>query len=61
LTESATQPKGSHGKEGWADKMDFVLLRDAPAHYTEMIRKNERNYWAWNQRGSAWHEKGELD
>jgi tetratricopeptide (TPR) repeat protein len=53
--------RGEDGKEGWADKDDFILLRDAPAYYTDLIRKNEKYAWAWNQRGIAWMKKGELD
>jgi tetratricopeptide (TPR) repeat protein len=53
--------RGNNGREGWADKADFVLLRDAPAHYTDMIRKDESNSWAWIQRGVAWREKVKLD
>lgn len=49
------------GKEGWGEKVDFVLLQDAPAHYTDLIRQNESWVWAWGSRGLAWKEKGELD
>lgn len=49
------------GKEGWGEKTDFVLLQDAPAHYTDIIRQNENDIWAWGNRGLAWEQKGELD
>jgi len=48
-------------REAWAEKKDMVLLRDAPGHYTDLIRVNEKDLWAWNMRGIAWGEKGELD
>ncbi len=53
--------RGSDGKEGWAEKADFTLLADAPGVYTDLIKADEKNGWAWNQRGLAWHEKGEWD
>jgi len=42
------------GSEGWADKADFVRLPDAPAYFTELIRQDRRNAWAWAARGIAW-------
>jgi tetratricopeptide (TPR) repeat protein len=53
--------RGEDRREGWADKADFVLLRDAPAFYTDLIRRDEKDGWAWAQRGVAWKQKGELD
>ncbi len=49
------------GEEGWVDKADMVLVRDAPAFYTTFIRQNPKNTWAWNHRALAWFEKRELD
>jgi tetratricopeptide (TPR) repeat protein len=59
--EGSLRIRGNDGKEGWVDKADFVLLRDAPAFFTNLIRKDEKGAWAWNQRGIAWRNKGELD
>ena len=48
------------GREGWADKADFVRLPDAPAYFTELIRQDRRNAFAWTSRGIAW-PPGEVD
>src|SRR5262245_57991447 len=45
------------GKEGWAEKADFVLVSDAPAFFTQLIRKDPKNVWAWTMRGNAWSAK----
>jgi tetratricopeptide (TPR) repeat protein len=42
------------GKDGWADKSDFVRLTDAPAFFTDVIRKDPNNVWAWTMRANAW-------
>ena len=42
-------------------KEDFTLLADAPGVYTDIINADEKNGWAWNMRGLAWHEKGEWE
>jgi len=42
------------GKEGWADKANFVRLADAPAYFTEVIRKDPMNVWAWSMRANSW-------
>src|SRR5687768_11900156 len=41
------------GKEGWADKNNFVPVPNAPAYFTDVIRKDPRNAWAWSMRGAA--------
>src|SRR5262245_31440474 len=48
------------GREGWADKADFVRVPDAPAFFTELIRQDRRDTWAWASRGIAW-PPGEVD
>ena len=53
--------RGDDGKEGWAEMADFTLLADAPGVYTDMIKADEKNGWAWHMRGAAWDEKGEFD
>jgi tetratricopeptide (TPR) repeat protein len=53
--------RNNDGKEGWADKKDFVLLRDAPAYCTGLIRKNEGDAWVWTMLGVARYEKGERE
>ena len=53
--------RGDDTKEGWAQKEEFVLLADAPAVYTDMIRVDEKNTWAWDMRGLAWRQKGEVE
>src|SRR5262249_38533583 len=50
-----------NGKEAWAEKSDFVLVRDATTFYTELIRTDAKNSWAWHQRGIAWNYQGEYD
>ena len=42
------------GKEGWADKANFVRLTDAPAFFTDVIRKDPKSVWAWTMRANAW-------
>jgi tetratricopeptide (TPR) repeat protein len=42
------------GREGWADKADFVRVPDAPVYFTELIRRNPRDTFAWAARGIAW-------
>jgi tetratricopeptide (TPR) repeat protein len=53
--------RGYDGKEGWADKADFVLARDAPGFFTDVIRRDAKNPWPWHMRGVAWAMKGEPD
>jgi tetratricopeptide (TPR) repeat protein len=61
VTDGFLRIRDRYGREGWVDQDDMVLLRDAPAHYTDLIRANDKDRWAWNQRGAAWQEKGDLD
>jgi tetratricopeptide (TPR) repeat protein len=48
-------------REGWVDKADFVLVRDAPAYFGRRVQANPRDTWALVMRGVGWLEKGELD
>src|SRR5262249_5924108 len=49
------------GKEGWAEKSNFVRVADAPAFFTDVLRKNPRDVWAWTMRASAWALNGNND
>jgi len=42
------------GREGWADKANFVRLTDAPAFFTDVIRNDPTSVWAWTMRANAW-------
>jgi tetratricopeptide (TPR) repeat protein len=48
-------------REGWVDKNDFVLLPEAPAYFTQVVRMNPGNTWGWLQRGVAWRGVGKLE
>jgi tetratricopeptide (TPR) repeat protein len=48
-------------REGWADKADFVLVRDAPAYFDRRVQANPNDRWALYGRASAWLYRGELD
>jgi tetratricopeptide (TPR) repeat protein len=50
---------GNH--EGWADKDDFILARDAPAYFHGRVQANPKDAWALFMRGVGWEQKGELD
>jgi tetratricopeptide (TPR) repeat protein len=47
--------------EGWVDKADFVLVRDAPAYFSRRIQANPKDTWALLMRGEGWRQKGEPD
>ncbi len=47
--------------EGWADKSQFVLVRDAPAYFHRRVQANPKDTWALFMRGVGWLEKGEPD
>jgi tetratricopeptide (TPR) repeat protein len=49
------------GVEGWFDKADAVLLEDAIYYFTDRIRRNEKEAYAYAHRGWAWKERGEFD
>jgi tetratricopeptide (TPR) repeat protein len=48
-------------KEGWAVKDDFVLSRDAPAYFTDRIRANPNDDFAYWSRGNGWYDRGDYD
>jgi tetratricopeptide (TPR) repeat protein len=48
-------------KEGWADKDDFLLSRDATAYFTTRINANAQDEFAWFHRGTAWRDRGEHE
>jgi tetratricopeptide (TPR) repeat protein len=48
-------------REGWVDKNDFLLSRDAPAYFTERLRINPKDSWSLVMRGSSWHSCGDWD
>jgi predicted Zn-dependent protease len=48
-------------REGWVDKGDFVLVRDAPAYFHRRVQANPKDTYALAMRGVGWLEKGEPD
>ncbi|HBI46442.1 MAG TPA: hypothetical protein DDY78_26855 [Planctomycetales bacterium] len=48
------------GVSGWFAKADAVLLEDAVDYFTDRIRDNPSDYYAFACRGYAWRQKGEL-
>ena len=48
-------------REGWADKADFVLVRDAPAYFHRRVQANPKDTWALSMRGQGWLQIGEPD
>lgn len=47
------QLKGEDGRRGWARQNEFVLLRDAPGFFTNLIVKSANDPWPWQMRGLA--------
>src|SRR6478672_7768363 len=48
-------------REGWVDKADFVLVRDAPAYFHRRVVANPSDRWARYMRAVGWLRKGEPD
>jgi tetratricopeptide (TPR) repeat protein len=48
-------------REGWGDKDDFVLSRDAASYFTDRINANPKDAWAWGMRAISWNDRGEYD
>jgi tetratricopeptide (TPR) repeat protein len=48
-------------REGWVDKADFVLARDAAAYFHRRVQANPKDAWALAKRGTDWLDKGEPD
>ena len=59
VTIRHTQYPGPY--EGSVMKSEVVRLADAPGFYTDKIRANEKDRWAWVCRGAAWSEKAEYE
>ena len=47
--------------EGWVDKNDFVLAKDAIPYFTRRIEANSRDNFALRMRGATWLQKKEPD
>ena len=47
--------------EGWSDKSNFVLPRDAIDYFTRRIHANPKDAFALSMRADAWSEKKEYD
>ncbi|HEV3449117.1 MAG TPA: tetratricopeptide repeat-containing serine protease family protein, partial [Gemmataceae bacterium] len=48
-------------REGWVDKADFVLGRDAVAHFQRLVQADPSNPWPLFMRGIAWLHTDEVD
>ncbi|MFL5246110.1 MAG: tetratricopeptide repeat protein [Gemmataceae bacterium] len=48
-------------REGWVDKSDFVLSKDAFEYFHSRVEANPKDSWALYQRGYEWLDKGEPD
>jgi tetratricopeptide (TPR) repeat protein len=47
--------------EGWVDKADFVLAREALPYFTRRVEANPKDIFALTMRGGAWLDKKEPD
>src|SRR5262245_48383428 len=50
-----------HNVEGWVRKADMVLLEDAAAHYTKLIREKPNDASLYNSRAAAARLRGMAD
>jgi tetratricopeptide (TPR) repeat protein len=48
-------------REGWANKDQFILSRDATAYFTDRIKADPSDDFAWWGRGQAWLDRDEFD
>jgi tetratricopeptide (TPR) repeat protein len=48
-------------REGWAHKVNFVLVRDARDYFHRRVQANPKDTFALYMRGVAWLQKGEPD
>ncbi len=48
-------------QKGWVQRSQVVTLDEAPAYYAGLINSGQNKAWAYNLRGCAWREKGDLD
>jgi tetratricopeptide (TPR) repeat protein len=46
---------------GWVKKSEVVRKTDAPEFFTEKIKLNEKDGWAWQNRAVAWSVLGQHD
>jgi tetratricopeptide (TPR) repeat protein len=49
------------GREDWLDKDEAVLLDDAISYFSQRIRANGRDAFAFAHRGRAWQEEGDPE
>jgi tetratricopeptide (TPR) repeat protein len=47
--------------EGWVDRDEFMLVRDAPPYFERLIKANPKDVWPLIMRGIMWSQKGNLD
>src|SRR6185369_12586607 len=47
--------------EGWVNKADFVLAREAIAYFTRRIEANPKDAFAVNMRGASWLQQKDFD
>jgi tetratricopeptide (TPR) repeat protein len=48
-------------RDGWANKADFILARDAAAYFNGRVQANPKDFWALFMRAAGWHQKGQYD
>lgn len=48
-------------REGWAEKADFVLVKDAAAYFDRRVKAKPKDAFAWYMRGNGRWQKGDLD
>lgn len=48
-------------REGWVDKTDFVLAREAFGYFDRRVQANAKDGFALTMRGGYWMEKKEFD
>ncbi|OWK39440.1 tetratricopeptide repeat protein [Fimbriiglobus ruber] len=48
-------------REGWAQKDQFVLSKDAPAYFAARVGTNPNDAYAWLMKGIGWLDKQESD
>jgi tetratricopeptide (TPR) repeat protein len=49
------------GVESWVPRQDVVLIEDAVSYFSERVRANPNDAYAYAARGRAWREEGELE
>src|ERR1700731_3125888 len=62
LAEQGQWIKVRHeGIEGWFKRTDAVLQHEAMEYFTDRIRTNPQEAFAWLQRALLWKNRGDLD